>query len=164
MLRLWWPSASKHPFDPVRGERDRNEHRERDSRSNAFDEQRDARRGRRTLSASAAGSRSSATNHTQGTNRATPIAICFIARPSAPPGSRSIRTRGLAPFLRALVAERRAGVQHRSAAAAQAEHAHAVRCHLAMDRRHVNREIENCRGQRPRATRRFAFQALNSRE
>ena len=41
MSRFWWPQASKQPLDPVRRERDRNEHRERNARPSAFDEQRD---------------------------------------------------------------------------------------------------------------------------
>lgn len=55
---------------------------------------------------------------------------------------RSDRSSGTSALLRALVAERRARVQSRAASAAQTEHSHAARRHLAMNRGRVGREVD----------------------
>jgi hypothetical protein len=58
-----------------------------------------------------------------------------------PPDS-SVGTSGLAPTLSTLVAQRRARLQRRATASAQTEDAHTMRRDLAMNRRHMAREIE----------------------
>ena len=118
-------------LDPVRTKRHRNEDRDRDGWTLAFRDHRErgvagehsTRPAERTVEADQPQPGQDETERDHHASRGS---------------NRSCRS----PLLRALLAQRRAGVQARTATSAQAEHTYAVRGNVPVNRRRVTDEID----------------------